>query len=46
MLFYTAPPEWIIEPIDVYAQEGESLEIPCQASGVPEPVIKWTIGNV
>ncbi|XP_054724339.1 cell adhesion molecule Dscam2-like [Uloborus diversus] len=40
-LTVTAPPEWIIEPTDIYTQEGESLSIKCKQSGVPVPTIKW-----
>lgn len=39
-----APPEWIKEPIDIFTQEGESVEVECLASGVPEPTVKWILG--
>lgn len=44
-LIIVAPPQWIKEPRNVFTQEGESLEIHCQASGVPEPTIKWIQGT-
>ncbi|GFU20645.1 down syndrome cell adhesion molecule-like protein 1 [Nephila pilipes] len=41
-LTVTAPPVWFKEPLDTLVQEGESLAIECQGSGVPLPTIKWT----
>ncbi|XP_054724340.1 cell adhesion molecule Dscam2-like [Uloborus diversus] len=41
-LVVTAPPEWILEPEDVFTQEGEETRIDCKASGVPLPTITWT----
>ncbi|XP_055938217.1 cell adhesion molecule Dscam2-like [Argiope bruennichi] len=41
-LTVTAPPEWLKEPLDTVVQEGESVTIECQGSGVPLPTIKWT----
>ncbi|XP_054724338.1 cell adhesion molecule Dscam2-like [Uloborus diversus] len=44
VLTVTAPPEWIKEPEDKFTQEGDSLTIECEASGVPKPNVKWTSG--
>ncbi|GFU20643.1 down syndrome cell adhesion molecule-like protein 1 [Nephila pilipes] len=44
-LTVTAPPQWLKEPKDSVSQEGESLIIECQASGVPSPIVKWTSSN-
>ncbi|XP_054724337.1 cell adhesion molecule Dscam2-like [Uloborus diversus] len=46
LLTVTAPPEWIKEPEDIFTQEGNSLNIECEASGVPKPNVKWTSGII
>ncbi|KAL3180818.1 hypothetical protein MRX96_037235 [Rhipicephalus microplus] len=37
-----APPRWIQEPKNAVATWGETVRIPCQASGHPPPTIIWT----
>ncbi|KAK8764859.1 hypothetical protein V5799_032531, partial [Amblyomma americanum] len=37
-----APPQWIQEPTNAVATSGETIRIPCQASGHPAPTISWT----
>ncbi|KAG8174360.1 hypothetical protein JTE90_011412, partial [Oedothorax gibbosus] len=44
-LTVTAAPEWLNEPMDTVAEEGDSLTIECRATGVPQPSIKWTSGD-
>lgn len=42
MIFFQAPPVWLKEPMDTFAQEGENLSVECLASGVPQPTVTWT----
>ncbi|XP_035232059.1 Down syndrome cell adhesion molecule-like protein Dscam2 [Stegodyphus dumicola] len=42
VLTVTVPPVWLEEPQSVLTQEGETVSIPCAATGVPAPKIKWT----
>ncbi|KAG8173217.1 hypothetical protein JTE90_025387 [Oedothorax gibbosus] len=44
-LTVTSAPEWLNEPVDTLVEEGDSLSIECQATGVPPPSIKWTSGE-
>ncbi|KAG8178098.1 hypothetical protein JTE90_017447 [Oedothorax gibbosus] len=44
-LTVTSAPEWLNEPVDTLVEEGDSLSIKCQATGVPLPSIKWTSGE-
>ncbi|UYV62106.1 Dscam [Cordylochernes scorpioides] len=38
-----APPQWIGEtPTRLEVKKGQPLEVPCQASGSPDPKITWT----
>ncbi|KAH7938297.1 hypothetical protein HPB49_022216 [Dermacentor silvarum] len=39
---FLAPPRWIQEPTSAVATWGETVWIPCQASGHPAPTILWT----
>ncbi|KAG8178096.1 hypothetical protein JTE90_017445 [Oedothorax gibbosus] len=45
ILKVTAPPIWKVEPTDLHTQEGASEVIYCEASGVPQPDIKWIKGG-
>ncbi|KAG8173213.1 hypothetical protein JTE90_023106 [Oedothorax gibbosus] len=45
ILKVTAPPIWKVEPTDLHTQEGASEVIYCEASGVPQPEIKWIKGG-
>ncbi|KAG9509681.1 Hemicentin-2, partial [Fragariocoptes setiger] len=36
------PLRWTIEPANKVARVGDSLSIECQASGQPEPTVRWT----
>ncbi|KAH8025854.1 hypothetical protein HPB51_012886 [Rhipicephalus microplus] len=35
------PPTWTMEPNDTTAVSGRSVYVDCQASGVPQPHIRW-----
>ena len=39
-------PFWIEEPVDVNSSEEEDAEFHCQAGGVPNPDIMWSINGV
>ncbi|PRD30310.1 UNVERIFIED_CONTAM: Dscam2 [Trichonephila clavipes] len=41
VLAVTAPPTWKTEPKDIDIQESENGIIQCEATGVPQPEIKW-----
>ncbi|KAG8173214.1 hypothetical protein JTE90_023107 [Oedothorax gibbosus] len=45
-LAVSAPPVWKVEPMNLDIQEGGNAHISCEASGVPQPEIKWLQGNV
>lgn len=34
-------PSFVIEPFDINAFEGTTIELPCQGDGDPEPDVKW-----
>ncbi|XP_065292521.2 cell adhesion molecule Dscam1-like isoform X2 [Dermacentor albipictus] len=40
-LLVKVPPSWTMEPNDTTAVSGRSVYIDCQASGVPQPHIRW-----
>ena len=37
-------PEIITSELDLVVQAGESIEIPCDTFGIPEPTIRWRKG--
>ncbi|XP_035221095.1 Down syndrome cell adhesion molecule homolog isoform X11 [Stegodyphus dumicola] len=39
------PPSWIQRPVDQDVLAGNSVIIPCHASGKPEPNIHWSVSN-
>lgn len=39
------PPRWIQEPQDTALMLGQSVVIPCEADGYPEPEITWMKGG-
>lgn len=38
---FSAVPYFTVEPENINAAEGETVTFRCEASGVPEPQIKW-----
>ncbi|XP_032403038.1 peroxidasin homolog isoform X2 [Xiphophorus hellerii] len=40
-----ATPQFTVTPQDQSVLEGDTVDIPCEASGYPEPVIVWTRGG-
>ncbi|CAN7984998.1 unnamed protein product, partial [Ixodes hexagonus] len=40
-LLVKVPPSWTLEPNDTTAVSGRSVFVDCQASGVPQPHIRW-----
>ncbi|KAK8757308.1 hypothetical protein V5799_005060, partial [Amblyomma americanum] len=40
-LLVKVPPSWTLEPNDTTAVSGRSVYVDCQASGVPQPHIRW-----
>lgn len=42
---FTAAPRWTIEPHDLDAVLGESVNFDCQAEGFPEPLIRWKMAK-
>ncbi|XP_050039747.1 cell adhesion molecule Dscam1-like isoform X1 [Dermacentor andersoni] len=40
-LLVKVPPAWTMEPNDTTAVTGRSVYVDCQASGVPQPHIRW-----
>lgn len=36
-----APPEWVVKPLDRHVIAGSPVLFDCQASGHPQPVIRW-----
>ncbi|UYV61777.1 hypothetical protein LAZ67_1006496 [Cordylochernes scorpioides] len=38
---YSVPPQWKHEPTDKSAVMGHQVIFDCQASGFPDPVIRW-----
>ncbi|XP_054894270.1 peroxidasin isoform X1 [Poeciliopsis prolifica] len=40
-----ATPQFTVTPQDQSVLEGNTVDIPCEASGYPEPVIVWTRGG-
>ncbi|XP_035232060.1 Down syndrome cell adhesion molecule-like protein Dscam2 [Stegodyphus dumicola] len=44
-LMVSAPPKWVIQPFDIQTQEGKTESVPCKATGVPSPKIKWKFGE-
>ena len=46
LLLSPAAPYFTVEPEIVNAAEGETVEFQCEASGVPEPQIKWIHNGV
>lgn len=43
--FLAASPQFTVVPQDQSALEGNTVDIPCEASGYPEPVITWSLGG-
>ncbi|XP_071034291.1 cell adhesion molecule Dscam1 [Parasteatoda tepidariorum] len=41
-LFITAPPWWIIEPVDLKIRKGSNAMIQCKADGSPKVKVTWT----
>lgn len=44
-LWQIVPPRWIREPQDTALMLGNSVVIPCEAEGYPEPEITWLKGG-
>ncbi|KAK8763992.1 hypothetical protein V5799_033399 [Amblyomma americanum] len=40
-LLVKVPPSWTLEPNETTAVSGRSVYVDCQASGVPQPHIRW-----
>ncbi|KAH9372889.1 hypothetical protein HPB48_023081 [Haemaphysalis longicornis] len=40
-LLVKVAPSWTLEPNDTTAVSGRSVSVDCQASGVPQPHIRW-----
>nr|XP_037280563.1 Down syndrome cell adhesion molecule-like protein Dscam2 [Rhipicephalus microplus] len=38
-----APPEWVVEPVDVKLHQGANATVPCEATGNPTPSVKWKL---
>lgn len=34
-------PRFLVEPYDIDAHEGTTIELPCQGEGDPSPEVKW-----
>ncbi|XP_023233546.1 Down syndrome cell adhesion molecule-like protein Dscam2 isoform X2 [Centruroides sculpturatus] len=39
------PPRWLLQPKDTSAVVGKSAMINCQASGVPQPHVRWKVAT-
>ena len=39
------PPKFVAEPKNAYGFAGESLQLPCQATGTPQPTYSWRKGT-
>ena len=44
-LFFSVPPEWVIEPKDSSAVAGHTVALHCQADGFPLPTVIWRKGR-
>ncbi|XP_058830387.1 cell adhesion molecule Dscam2 isoform X2 [Topomyia yanbarensis] len=40
-LLVQVPPSWVREPLDLSVILGNSIYLPCEAGGFPEPTISW-----
>ncbi|XP_075751461.1 cell adhesion molecule Dscam1 isoform X2 [Rhipicephalus microplus] len=38
-----APPEWVVEPVDVKLHQGANATVTCEATGNPTPSVKWKL---
>lgn len=43
--FIPAIPHFTVTPQDQSVLEGHTVDLPCEASGYPQPVIAWTRGG-
>ena len=44
-LYFSVPPEWVIEPKDTSVVAGHSVALHCQADGFPLPTVIWRKGH-
>ncbi|KAH7948089.1 hypothetical protein HPB52_018435 [Rhipicephalus sanguineus] len=38
-----APPEWVVEPVDVKLHQGGNATVTCEAIGNPTPSVRWKL---
>lgn len=41
ILCFSAPPQFLKKPINIYAHEATDVIFECEVSGSPAPTIKW-----
>ena len=41
----TAPPTFLIQPMDREVEEGAAVELECHGSGNPTPALFWSNGS-
>jgi hypothetical protein len=44
-LYFSVPPEWVIEPKDTSVIAGHTVALHCQADGFPLPTVIWRKGH-
>jgi hypothetical protein len=44
-LYFSVPPEWVIEPKDMSVVAGHTVALHCQADGFPLPTVIWRKGH-
>ena len=44
-LYFSVPPEWVIEPKDTSVVAGHTVALHCQADGFPLPTVIWRKGH-